>query len=319
MYRTSFYWLQILRFGIGNPECANANCPVAAYRAVSSYVPLWRIIGLAGSSSGIRRRKNIVFVLEEEMMRVSTTIFGLILCSLTLTGTVGAEAAEFQSLFNGKDLAGWEGDPKLWSVVDGAITGTTTEESPLPYNKFLIWTGGTLRNFELRLQLRLFGENNSGIQYRSRRMPEAGEYVVGGYQADVHRRADYNGMLYEERGRGIIARRGQKVIIDANGSKWEVGTAGPVIEVELAEWNEYTILAQGNRLIHKINGQTTVEVIDHQIPDRSLEGILAFQVHRGPAMQVQIRDVRLKLLPEGGVLQPGQTPIPSNASRITGR
>jgi hypothetical protein len=249
-------------------------------------------------------------------------LFGVFVCISCIglsTFAQPSEDAGFESLFNGRDLTGWEGDPELWSVIDGAITGTTTEESPLPYNQFLIWTGGTLRNFELRLQLRLIGNNNSGIQYRSRRLPEAGDYVVGGYQADIHPRASYNGMLYEERGRGIIAQHGQKVIIDAGGDKWEVGTTGPTLEVELADWNDYTILAQGNRLIHKLNGHTTVDVVDHQVAERSLEGILAFQVHRGPAMRVEIKDVRLKILDEGGVLAPDQTPIPAETRRIPGR
>jgi len=255
-------------------------------------------------------------------MRISS-VLAVALCNLMMImAPIGAQAGgegQFKSIFNGKDLTGWEGDPELWSVVDSAITGITTEESPLPYNKFLIWTDGTLRNFELRLKLRLFGNSNSGIQYRSHRLPEAGEYVVGGYQTDIHPRADYNGMLYEEKGRGIVAQHGQKVIIDAKGDKWQVGESKPPVEVELAEWNEYSILAEGNRLIHRINGHTAVEIIDHQIPERSLEGILAFQVHRGPAMRVQIKDIQLKVLPDGGVLEPHQTPIPSDAKKIVGR
>lgn len=250
------------------------------------------------------------------------TVLVVFFCSLAAVFVWGAQSTDeetLQSIFNGKDLSGWDGDPKLWSVVDGAITGTTTEESPLPYNKFLIWTGGTVRNFELRLKLRLIGDNNSGIQYRSRRLLELGEYVVGGYQTDIHPRASYHGMLYEEKGRGIIAQHGQRVIIDANGNKWQVGTTGPILEVNLAEWNEYTIVARGNRLIHKINGHTTVDVVDHQIPERSLEGVLAFQVHRGPAMQVQIKDVLLKILPGGGIIEPDQTPIPADAIQIGSR
>ena len=246
-------------------------------------------------------------------------VFSSLLLFATPLSAQAVDEEGFESIFNGSDLTGWEGNPELWSVVDGAITGTTSDESPLPYNQFLIWTAGTLSNFELRLKLRLIGNNNSGIQYRSRRLPDAGEYVVGGYQADIHPRTSYNGMLYEERGRGIIAQHGQKVVIDAGGDKWEVGTTGPILEVELAEWNDYTIVAQGNRLIHKINGHTTVEVLDHQEPERSLEGILAVQVHRGPAMRVQIKDVRLKILPDGGILEPEQTPIPADARQITDR
>ncbi len=251
-------------------------------------------------------------------MRAALGGLGFLICSMAMVVPALAQDVEegFENLFNGADLSGWEGDPGLWTVVDGAITGTTTDESPLPHNQFLIWTGGTLRNFELRLKLRVIGNNNSGIQYRSRRLPEVGSYVVGGYQADVHPRAAYNGMLYEERGRGILAQRGQAVIIDARGDKWEAGDAGPVLNAQLAEWNEFTILAQGNRLVHKINDQTTVAVIDHQVPQRSLEGILALQLHQGSPMRVQVKDVRLKVLPDGGVLTPEQTPIPASARKL---
>jgi hypothetical protein len=228
----------------------------------------------------------------------------------------GSAEGEFRDLFNGNNLTGWEGNPQYWSVQNGLITGQTTEESPLPFNQFLTWQGESLNNFELRMKVRVEGNNNSGIQYRSRLMPERGEYVVGGYQVDIHPKPEYNAMLYEERGRGIIAEAGQKVIIAEDGTKWIVGSTGPVSQAKMSDWNEYSVIVQGNRLIHKLNGKTTVEIIDHQIEKRALEGTIALQIHQGPPMKVQFKAIQLKKLPDGGILSPESTPIPQGAKKV---
>ena len=222
--------------------------------------------------------------------------------------------AQERSLFNGKDLSGWDGNPELWSVQNGAITGSTKADEPLPYNQFLIWRGGKVKNFELRVMLRQTG-NNSGIQYRSRELTEVGKWSIGGYQCDVHPTPANNAMLYDERGRGIVAQNGQEVIVDAAGAKWLVKEFSP-IEVVVSDWNEYKIIARGNHLIHQINGKTTADIIDHQESERELEGLLAFQVHRGPAMKVEIKDIFLKDLPDGDVLTPDQKPVPKDAKAI---
>ena len=125
--------------------------------------------------------------------------------------------AQERSLFNGKDLSGWDGNPELWSVQNGAITGSTKADKPLPYNQFLIWRGGKVKNFELRVTLRQTG-NNSGIQYRSRELTEVGKWSIGGYQCDVHPTPANNAMLYDEQGRGIVAKNGQEVIVDTAGT-----------------------------------------------------------------------------------------------------
>ena len=127
-----------------------------------------------------------------------------------------AAASGFKSIFNGKDLSGWEGQKQFWSVRDGAITGQTKDEQDLPANTFLVWQGGEPANFELRMKFKLTGENekkqaNSGVQYRSRIM-DAATFVVGGYQADIDT-GRYIGMLYEEKGRGILMQPGQKIRI----------------------------------------------------------------------------------------------------------
>jgi putative heme-binding domain-containing protein len=220
----------------------------------------------------------------------------------------------FKPLFDGKTLAGWDGNPELWSVEDGAITGKTKGPDHLAYNQFLVWKGGVVKNFELRAKIKC-SASNSGIQYRSKELPEVGKWVVGGYQCDVHANAPYNGMVYEERARGILVQNGQSVIVDEKGDKW-LAAERDAVKVDFTEWHEYVIIAQGNHLIHKIDGKVTIDLVDHQAKNRALEGLLAFQVHKGPAMIVQIKDIVLKELPETALLTLEKNQIPSDAQRI---
>ena len=220
----------------------------------------------------------------------------------------------FKPIFDGKSLAGWDGNPDLWSVEDGAITGKTKGPDHLATNQFIIWRGGVVKNFELRAKIKC-SASNSGIQYRSKELPEVGKWVIGGYQCDVHPAAPNNAMVYEERGRGILVQNGQSVIIDEKGDKWLAAEHAPV-KVDVAEWHEYVIIAQGNHLIHKIDGKVTIDLVDHNVKSRSLEGLLAFQVHKGPAMIVQIKDIMLKELPETALLSLEKNQIPSDAQRI---
>ena len=230
--------------------------------------------------------------------RILFTIFFSSFCILHLS--FGEAADGFKPLFNGTDLTGWDGNPELWSVEDGCITGKTTGPDQLAYNQFLIWRGGVVKNFELRVKVKQTG-NNTGIQYRSKELPENGKWSIGGYQCDIHPAAPNNAMVYEERARGIICQNGQSVVIDPEGRRWLTAGREPV-KVDITEWHEYTIIAQGNHLIHKLDGQVTIDLTDHEEAKRSLEGLLAFQIHRGPAMNVQIKDVMLKELPEGDVV-----------------
>ena len=220
----------------------------------------------------------------------------LFLLPLALTGVAPAQEGA-RSLFNGKDLSGWDGDPKFWSVRDGAITGTTTPENPTRGNTFLIWKGGTLKDFELWVKFRIQG-GNSGIQYRSR---DLGEWRVGGYQADFEAGDMFTGILYEERGRGILAKVGEKTTVGADGKPTVTGSVGDPAAIRAVvrrgDWNEYHITARGNRLIQEINGKVTVEVIDEDPARRAAEGILALQLHAGPPMTVQFKEIRLKTLP----------------------
>ncbi len=199
-------------------------------------------------------------------------------------------------LFNGRDLKGWEGDPRFWSVKDNAITAVNTAENPTKQNTFLIWRGGTVKDFQLRVEFRLQG-NNSGIQYRSK---DLGQFVVSGYQADMDGADRYTGILYEERGRGILANVGERVSVKADGKARKTGTVGDPAGIRAAikngGWNEYVITAVGNHIVQAINGKITVDVTDEDESRRAMEGILALQLHAGPPMTVQFRKLRLRVI-----------------------
>jgi hypothetical protein len=223
----------------------------------------------------------------------------VLLALATMTGQAVAAAddeAGFKQIFNGKDLDGWDGDNKFWSVRDDAITGQTTAENPTQGNTFIIWRQGELDDFELRLTYRIVG-GNSGIQYRSADM---GNHVVGGYQGDFEAGDTYSGILYEERGRGILAQRGQKTTIGSDHKPQATGSVGDSAELQKAikkeDWNDYTIIAQGNHLQHFINGKQTVDITDNDGEKRKMNGILALQLHAGPPMTVQFKNIRLKRL-----------------------
>ncbi|MCF7764240.1 MAG: DUF1080 domain-containing protein [Verrucomicrobia bacterium] len=209
----------------------------------------------------------------------------------------------FKSLFNGKDLTGWRGNPDLWSVRDGAITGVTKADPKLTHNTFLVYTPEPVGDFELRLSYRIV-KGNSGIQYRSR-VIEEGKFgpIVGGYQADFEAGTTYSGILYEERGRGILAQRGQKTVIREVDGKAKVEVTGSVGDskkiqdgIKNEDWNDYVIIAKGNHLQHFINGMPTVDVVDEMPDQGAREGTLALQIHVGPPMTVQFKNIRIKSL-----------------------
>jgi hypothetical protein len=200
-------------------------------------------------------------------------------------------------MFNGKDLSGWRGREDLWSVEDGVITGRTTADNPIKKNTFLIWSEGRPSDFELTCQFKIEG-GNSGIQYRSKIIDEAA-YVLGGYQADIDFSLKYAGINYEEQGRGILALRGQRVTLKPDGEK-KVETFGDATEIgkviKGGQWNRYRIVADGNRLQHFINDTLTSEVIDLNADKRSKSGVIGLQIHVGPPMTIQFKDLHLKLL-----------------------
>ena len=207
--------------------------------------------------------------------------------------------ADTLMLFNGEDLTDWSGDPRFWSVEDGVIVGQTTEDNPTEENTFLIWEGGTVEDFEITFDFKLTG-GNSGMQYRSE---DLGDWSVSGYQGDLDAENMWTGMLYEEQGRGIVARRGQRVVIEGDDSTETFNVVGSVgdpdslaEQIDLSDWNTYEIIAEGNHLVHKVNGNVTVDVTDNQEEKRSDSGIIAFQIHRGPPMKIELRDITLNRL-----------------------
>lgn len=235
-----------------------------------------------------------------------------LLLAAVILPTAIVRGGEPVSLFNGKDLDGWDGDPALWKVVDGVITGTCTGPGTPERNTFLIWKNGTLKDFELTVVMRVRGDNNSGIQYRSRPLPEAGRWGIAGYQCDVHPAIEHTGMTYEEKGRGIFGLNGQGILLDGGGQRWLVSEHEPVA-VNVAEWNTYTVTARGNHLEHRINGKLTSSLTDHDEKGRALEGLLAFQLHSGNANTVEIREVTLKVIDDAAM-----TPlsIPDTAKKV---
>jgi len=210
-----------------------------------------------------------------------------------------AEApAGFAVLFNGKDLDGWDGNPQFWSVKDGVIRGETTAEKAAKNNTFLIWRGGELKDFVLKLKFRI-QNGNSGVQYRSK---DLGEWRVSGYQAEVENNPGTVGFLYHEAGRGSLVNVGDCVQIDATGEKRIVSQVSDKDALVKAgfykdkDWNEYTITARGNHLVHELNGYPTMELIDDDAAGALRAGILALQIHAGPPMVVEFKDVWLKPL-----------------------
>ena len=236
------------------------------------------------------------------------------LLAFLLAGLAPLSAQDgFKSIFDGKTLAGWDGNPELWSVEDGCLTGKTKGPDTLTYNQFLIWRGGAPKNFELHAKARC-SATNSGIQYRSKEIAGS-KWAIGGYQCDIHSNKANNGSIYEERGRGVLLTNGQSVIIDDKGDKWLAAEHDAVI-ADMKEWHDFTIIAQGNHLIQKIDGKLTIDLVDHDEKNRALEGLIALQLHRGPAMVAQFKDIFIKELPEGGILSLEKNPIPSDAQKI---
>lgn len=215
------------------------------------------------------------------------------LIALLAIATTACAEPEWKPIFNGKDLDGWDGDPRLWSVEDGVLVGQTDGDAKqIKKNSFLIWKGGEPADFELEFKSRITTPNNSGVQYRSRKLDEEGWRVVG-YQFDLHPRQQYNAMLFEEGGRGIVAERGQHVRI---GEKKEVVGTMDVLEVDLAEWHSYRLVVKGHRYEHYVNGELQTVIEDQDEEKRADSGIIALQLHQGPAMKVEFKDVRFRKL-----------------------
>ncbi|MFO0012452.1 MAG: DUF1080 domain-containing protein [Planctomycetota bacterium] len=199
------------------------------------------------------------------------------------------------AIFDGKSLHGWSGLPSNWRVEDGAITGVNTAEAPIPQNTFLVYEK-PVKDFELELDFKIQG-GNSGIQYRSKLLNKD-QFVVGGYQADIDSAKRFMGINYEEQGRGILTDRGEIIAINNEGKKSKTGTTGDpealLSRIKWEDWNHYRIVARGPLLQHYINDTLMSETRDEESAKAAAEGILAFQVHAGPPMKVQFKNIQLK-------------------------
>ncbi|MEZ6039515.1 MAG: DUF1080 domain-containing protein [Planctomycetaceae bacterium] len=217
-----------------------------------------------------------------------------------------AESEGMKVLFNGMDLEGWSGDPRLWSVKDGVIHGETTPENAANGNTFLIWQGGKLNDFELRLSFRCNASNNSGIQYRSRHITEGkvrNDWVVRGYQHEIRNEntlPNVSGFIYDEGGkRGRICLVGEK----ANWSDGKKHVQEELISKEeysnlfkVDDWNDVVIIAKGNHIQHYTNGRLVLDFTDED-PELALkEGIVALQLHAGKPMWVEFKNIRVREL-----------------------
>ena len=202
----------------------------------------------------------------------------------------------------------WDGDPKFWRVENGVMVGESTPEKTVRPNTFLIWKGGTPGDFELKVEIKM-NSTNSGIQYRSKMLPPndgqpegtpGHAWRLGGYQMDLDFDNRYPGQLYEEAGRGFLAERGTITYISRDGTKGQIGSLenADVLKAlfKPGEWNQFHLIARGNTLIHIVNGHVTAVCVDDDVKGRAMAGLIGFQLHAGPPMKLEIRNVAIKLL-----------------------
>lgn len=209
----------------------------------------------------------------------------------------------FKPIFDGASLKGWDCDSNFWRVEGEAIVGETKADHQPPQNIFCIWRDGKPADFELKMDYRLTGANtgNSGVQYRSEELPNVAKWVLKGYQADIDAQQQWTGQVYEERGRGFLALRGQFSYIGPDGKKGAVGAVGDNEElkklIKIGDWNEIHIIARGNTIIQLINGHVMSQIIDDDKSGRKMDGLIGIQLHRttGP-MKIEARRIRLKEL-----------------------
>ena len=222
---------------------------------------------------------------------------------LTLTILACSCASQRISVFDGKTLDGWDYDPVYWRVENGAIVGEVTGETILSRNTFIIKKDLVLRDFELEVDYRVSAEGNSGISYRNA-LVEGVPYAMTGYQADIDGRNFYTGQNYEERGRQFLATRGQTTVIEpghTSPSSAQVRATGIADDelgkhVKKGEWNRYRLVVRGNRMQHYVNGALMSDVTDNDTDNRRMEGLLGMQVHTGPPMKIEYKNLIIRPL-----------------------
>ena len=240
------------------------------------------------------------------MTRFLTIIAALIL-PVAMLSAEGADDG-FVPIFDGT-LKGWDGDPVYWRAENGTLIGEVRPDKLLERNSFIIWRGGQVADFELKLEYRVSAEGNSGINYRSSEVPGV-QWAMRGYQADIDGKDQWSGQNYEERGRTFLAYRGQSVVMKPGVAREIVKELGDRAElqkmVRKEDWNEVRIIARGNLLRHYTNGVLMSEVRDDDPERRSMKGLLGVQVHVGPPMKIEFRNIRLKLLNVAATVSPAQ-------------
>ncbi len=210
------------------------------------------------------------------------------------------EEAGFQAIFDGSSLKGWDCDPDFWRVEGGMMVGETRPGHMPKQNTFCIWRGGKPADFDLKLQYRLTGAGgNSGVQYRSIERPDVARWVMQGYQADIDADENYTGQVYEERGRGFLADRGNFAYVGDGQKPAVVGSLGADAElkkfIRSGGWNDYEVIARGNTLIQLINGHVMSVLIDDDKANRRMDGLIGIQLHVTRAgMKIEARNIRIK-------------------------
>jgi hypothetical protein len=207
---------------------------------------------------------------------------------------------KFVKIFNGKNFNGWEADTAFWKIEKGVAIGQVLPGQPIKTNTFLIWKGGEPADFEFKAQYRISPEGNSGVQYRSEAVPNV-PYGLKGYQADIDGNNKYTGQNYEERGRGFLAMRGQRVILRTNEKPFitdstGLGSSDSLKALITSDWNDILIVAKGNKLQHYINGVLMSEAIEEDTVKGKTSGLLGMQVHVMPKMKVEYRKIYIKRL-----------------------
>lgn len=218
------------------------------------------------------------------------------------------ESSDLKPIFNGEDLTGWDGDPRLWSVRDGVIHGETTPDKKANRNTFLIWQDGRTKDFELRLSFRCTATNNSGIQYRSRHITEgkpANAWILRGYQHEIRNEENFPNVpsfIYDEGGRrGRICLVGEKAVWTAEGKKVlddDLISAAEFKELmQVDDWNDVVIIAKGNHIRHYLNGRLVLDFTDEHPEFAAFDGQLGLQLHAGRPMWAEFKDIRFRELP----------------------
>jgi hypothetical protein len=239
---------------------------------------------------------------------MKTSLLSLILSAFLILSSTGCgtspktDAEGFTSIFDGT-LDGWVYDPVYWRAEDGVMIGEITPETIVRRNTFIYKEGLILKDFELKVDFRVSENGNSGVSYRNE-LIDTLPYALKGYQADIDGPNRYTGQNYEERGRGFLALRGQTTVIrpgHTSPSSAEIRAMNPQNDslsrsIKKGDWNEYHIVARGNRMQHYINGVLMSEVTDDDPEARRMEGLLGVQVHVGPPMTIEYRNFRVKEL-----------------------